>query len=660
MIKKLMIGILITSLIPNFIFSQESRQSLDNYLYQEYKKDEILVEFKNGMPPEFQGKKLERITDKIFKVKVGNVPEAMEKFRAMGLNAQPNYIRNLHQTIEEENCSAWGTKFINADKITKTGNRVVIAVIDTGVDYNHPDLKDRIWINQNDPPDGQDNDNNGYIDDTKGWDFFYNDNDPKDDFSRLGIIGHGTEVAGIISQVAPEAKIMILKVSDRHGNIYDSKIIEAIRYIISMNSPDLIIAGVNASWGGEKDNPFLREAIEELNKKGIILIASAGNNGSTKENFPAAYSIKLPNVVSVGAIDKSGGLAGFSNRGTWVDISAPGVEIKAPEPGGNYTCFSGTSASAPHVSGVVALLAAFYQGKADFETEELKELVKWGSRPEEKLAQEIYTGGIADPKIAINNFKAKNVPSIPKNYIRFVSWKSLSLNGNSQKIRAYEVRFVPQNQIADLADNDLFALAERENSLIPSEFRLRNLNPNKNYDILVRPVSWSGRKGEIFRVNFKTLEPKTIMKEDFEKPKNLWFSLTIPLAYNFSDETRWIIKEGYAQIAGAPVGLYKANLFSVFDLRKVKDPVLIIEIEAIGFIKGQILANNIPLKLADDSDYSDYKFLLPESIFVFNIQAETWFGCYPPYLIPICRFLGGGWIIGGMLKIKKIEIIGVS
>lgn len=248
------------------------------------------------------------------------------------------------------------------------GAGVVVAVIDTGVDYNHQDLAANIWVNTKEiPGNGKDDDKNGYVDDVRGWDFVNagnsscnfdedcqkEDNDPKD------VNGHGTHVAGIIaavgnnsigtSGIAPEAKIMALKAGFSTGSsafLQTADIIQAINYAID-NGADVI----NMSFAGYGLN-VLSNLLNQANAKGIVCVAAAGNNSSNTPIYPAA----IPSVISVGATADGVSKSSFSNYGTWVDITAPGSWILSTIPGNAYDHKSGTSMSSPIVAGVAALL----------------------------------------------------------------------------------------------------------------------------------------------------------------------------------------------------------------------------------------------------------------------------------------------------------------
>ena len=260
---------------------------------------------------------------------------------------------------------------INAPEAWNTrtnASSVIVAVLDTGVDYNHEDLSANKWVNTGEiPNNGIDDDGNGYVDDYYGWNFAYGNSNPWDDN------GHGTHVAGTIGAVGNNAKgvagvcwnvkIMPLKFLNSSGSGWTEDAIEALNYLVMMRSEyGLNIRVVNNSWGGGGYSNALQTAFNILKSVNILPVCAAGNDALDADQspmYPAAY--KLDNIVSVAAMDKQGKPAYFTNWGiSSVDLAAPGVSILSSVPGNNYASYSGTSMATPHVSGVAALTAAHY------------------------------------------------------------------------------------------------------------------------------------------------------------------------------------------------------------------------------------------------------------------------------------------------------------
>ena len=256
---------------------------------------------------------------------------------------------------------------------------VVVAVIDTGVDYNHLDLRNNIWINTAEIADnGKDDDGNGYIDDVYGWDCVGNDNNPMDDN------GHGTHVAGIIAAennkeggigVAYNCKVMVLKAGNSSGYFNNSDIAEAIQYAY-MNGASVI----NMSFGGSNISIAVEDALENAYNS-CILVAAAGNDGACnnlacpvclvkKVSYPAA----LPYVIGVMSTDKNGNASLFSNYDHYpynsieYEVYAVGEGVGSTWPSNKYACLNGTSMAAPTVSGIAALLRSYYSDREMYST----------------------------------------------------------------------------------------------------------------------------------------------------------------------------------------------------------------------------------------------------------------------------------------------------
>jgi len=235
---------------------------------------------------------------------------------------------------------------------------VLIGVIDSGVDYLHPDLAANMWTNPGEiPGNGKDDDGNGYVDDVHGYDFRNHDGDPMDDN------GHGTHIAGTIGAVGNNVqgvvgvnwtvRIMALKFLDASGSGTTAGAIEALNYAVKMGARI-----TNNSWGGAPFSQALLDAIDAAGAAGDLFVASAGGGGADNDldpEYPASYA--SASIVAVCGTDADDNLAGFSAYGaTSVDLAAPGADILSTYPGASYSFYSGTSMATAHVTGVVGLV----------------------------------------------------------------------------------------------------------------------------------------------------------------------------------------------------------------------------------------------------------------------------------------------------------------
>ncbi|OFZ49603.1 MAG: hypothetical protein A2381_04025 [Bdellovibrionales bacterium RIFOXYB1_FULL_37_110] len=250
---------------------------------------------------------------------------------------------------------------LKAWEITTGNKKVKIAVIDTGIDYNHPDLINNIWVNEAEVSGrpGVDDDNNGYVDDIHGYDFVNKDGDPMDGN------GHGTHCSGIIGAVhnnnmgvagvMGQVELVALKflADNNYGSNLDAA--EAIDYATRLG-----VDIMSNSWGGGEFSQVLFDAIQQAGEEGIIFVVAAGNDGINNDgenHYPASYD--LANIITVASHSNEDILSDFSNYGpNSVDVVAPGSNIYSTYKKSGYEVLSGTSMAAPHVSGALGLMVS--------------------------------------------------------------------------------------------------------------------------------------------------------------------------------------------------------------------------------------------------------------------------------------------------------------
>ncbi|MDN4073961.1 S8 family peptidase [Fictibacillus sp. CENA-BCM004] len=265
-----------------------------------------------------------------------------EEGRMSEVRLIPFKLEEVLQTVGEE--IPYGIQMINAPAAWEQGYKgtdVVVAVLDTGCDVNHPDLKDRVIGGRN-----------------------FVDGDPED-YSDGHF--HGTHVAGTIAAsvnqlgvtgVGPEVKLLILRVLDKDGSGSYKGIIDAINYAVEWRGDKgEKVRVISMSLGGPDDVPEMHEAIKNAVDKNVMVVCAAGNEGDSDENSDEqAYPGYYKEVVEVGAVDEQKRLAEFSNTNDEIDLVAPGVNVLSTYPGNKYAKLSGTSMATPHVSGAVAVL----------------------------------------------------------------------------------------------------------------------------------------------------------------------------------------------------------------------------------------------------------------------------------------------------------------
>ncbi len=400
---------------------------------EDYKPGEVLVAFQpgaRGKLHEIRGSMGASVIKELREIRVEHwrLPPGLDVTRAVELlshnpnikYAEPNYIVSADQLPgnpdDAYRSDLWGMHNlgqsggtagadINAPEAwsVNTGSQsVVVGVIDSGIDYNHPDLQNNIWSNPGETgvdgggndkaTNGIDDDGNGYIDDVRGWDFANNDNDPMDDN------GHGTHVSGTIGAegnnsigvvgVNWHVSIMPLKFLNAGGSGDNAAAAAAILYAAKFKDAGgaNLVRVTSNSWSGGKRSSTLQDAIAN---SGSLFVASAGNNGSNQAVYPAGYS--NANIISVAATDHNDNLATFSNYSSnWVDLAAPGVNIISTYPSNQFRSLNGTSMAAPHVAGVAGLIMAASPGLS---VSAVKNRIMNTVDPIAALAGKMVTGG---------------------------------------------------------------------------------------------------------------------------------------------------------------------------------------------------------------------------------------------------------------------------
>jgi subtilisin family serine protease len=443
-----------------------------------------------------------------------NIKNALSEFKKKKdfLYVEPNYEIKAFDNFPNDSdfTEQWGLHntgqtggYIDADIDAPEGwdlatdSNIIVAVIDTGIDYTHPDLAANMWINLDEfPGDGVDNDDNGYIDDIYGYDFCtygqQRDSNPIDDTY------HGTHVAGIIGAVGNNntgvvgvcwnIKIMNLKFLNYQGTGYTSDAVSCIEYAID-NGAKII----NASWGDHNGSQSLLDAIEDADNAGVLFIAAAGNdwfhNNDSFPTYPASYECQ--NIISVLATSHYDWYSGFTNYGpTSVDLGAPGENIFSTFPiyetndmndwglSTYYETISGTSMAAPFVAGACALVWSLNPSLTHMQVKDiiLNSVDELGS-----LNGLCVTGG------RLNLYKSlSNTPSrVDLSKVDNIQAGSRVVSGNTV---TYTITY----------DYDNPGLSEDINNAVlidylPDEIANYNVNPSNGgiYDVNTHTVTWN-------------------------------------------------------------------------------------------------------------------------------------------------------------------------
>lgn len=436
---------------------------------------------------------------------------------------EPNYIVSLNLDSTDTGYtdgSLWGLRNTGqrggtsgsdirarqAWDVTTGSDQVVVAVIDSGVNYNHVDLAPNMWVNPREiAGNGIDDDNNGYVDDVHGINAAARTGDPLDDN------GHGSHCAGTIGAaagagpvvgVAWNVKLMGLKFLQADGRGSGAAALDCVNYAVA-NGADII----SNSWGGGPPSQAMQAAIEAANRADILFVVAAGNESNDNDRnptYPADYEVE--NVISVGATDRNDRLANFSNFGTRnVDIAAPGVDIFSTwfdSPTSTET-ISGTSMACPHVSGVAALLKA---NNPNITAREMKDRLLQTARPVSGLRGRVANSGVLDAFAALTA-QADGVLEL-----------QLSSNPLPLRVGAEAVISVTVNDLTPVTDATVRGSFQTQGSLTAF------VDNGQNGDLRAGDAIYSARlrapaDGSVARLRLEVTAPgKTGVSETLELP----------------------------------------------------------------------------------------------------------------------------------------------
>ncbi len=387
--------------------------------------------------------------------------------------------QNTFADVPDVGGNNWGADLVKAPEVWAqgyTGQGVVVAVIDTGVDRNHEDLRNNIWTNANEIADnGIDDDGNGYVDDNYGWNFSGNNN------NTLDGNGHGTHVSGTIAGennnygvtgIAYNAKIMPVKVLNDSGSGSYNSIAQGVRYAVD-NGADVI----NLSLGGKYSNRTLESAIDYASSKGVIVVMAAGNDGESSPDYPARYAYK--SGIAVGAVDRNNNIADFSDRSGTSEISyvtAPGVRVYSTVPNNQYAVYSGTSMAAPHVAGVVALMLSANPNLTDAQVRQIVAETSGDSTPSTTYRLNIFD---------VNSLFSQTI----KQTTEYLSSKTISSFNNSDFGSTINQKFTETTKYAipeTISNFDNFSINSVSDGIITETTQYltpENISSWNNFDI---------------------------------------------------------------------------------------------------------------------------------------------------------------------------------
>jgi subtilisin family serine protease len=418
--------------------------------------------------------------------------------------------------------------------ITTGSKDVVVGIIDTGVDYTHPDIAPNYWSNPGETgldaqgndksTNGIDDDANGYIDDFRGWDFANDDNDPIDDHNHgthcAGTIGGaGNDGVGVVG-VNWEVSMVGLKFLTGGGSGTTDDAIEAIEYATTLG-----LTMTSNSWGGGGYSEAMDLAIQEADKAGILFIAAAGNstaNNDETPHYPSSYSGE--NIIAVAATDHNDGIANFSSYGQKsVHLGAPGVDILSSVRDGKWEKFSGTSMATPHVAGAAALVKSAFPNAT---AAEIKARLLNTVDPVASMQGKTTTGGRLN---VANALEVDTVaPNSPSNILVSgaglatvdLSWNAAGDDGATGFARRYEIR-TSSAPIRNAGDWDSANVVEATMDVTPGRTAITgsivNLAFNTSGFLAIRATDNVGNVGPVSAsVQFATLQVQMVAENRAE------------------------------------------------------------------------------------------------------------------------------------------------
>lgn len=468
---------------------------------------------------------------------------------------------------------------------TSVGSRTgpIVAVIDTGIDLNHQDLKDNIFVNEREiPGNGIDDDGNGVIDDVNGYNAASGDNKPNDEN------GHGSHVSGTIGAVGnngkgitgvnQQARILPIRFLDKNGAGTADAAIKALVYANDMGA-----RVVNNSWGGNKFNQLVFDAMANSE---ALFVCAAGNeayDNDLRPVYPADYP--LDNIISVTAHDRRNEFPRFANRGEKsVELAAPGVDVFSTLPSNKYGLLSGTSMASPHVAGAATLLATVHPEASN---EDLKFLLMNNlDELPEKFGSRIISGGRLNVGKALENdttppgqVQATKVERATPTHLA-VSWLATGDDGQEGKASAYDVRYTsgefsesdPKRGIPFSEGKKLVTTKPRAaNSKEQFSFEFSPSSKERSFSIGVVAIDNVLNRGEVTTFQATVPAAKVALEDRAESAENS--------AFEPGDWTRVSVDGRGSVFTDSPDGPYPPNrnailLSKPFSLKEFKRPTL--------------------------------------------------------------------------------------